>query len=209
MCDYGNSAEILSQINKLQSEMADWFDKFGEITEEQYKLLMELAAQYNNAIIAEGCLTIDDYVTNGIITTDFEEKQDAVGKYQVNFHNGIDVVGGNLKSPFFLIATNGKEKGSNDKYFSVIGTNLKMLVKHGDKGSLRKSGDFYKPGDVIMPFPKNNNYTTASTAPHFHIELTNGKNFINPFTLKTSEINFKRTLDGGKTWKSIDPNYYY
>ena len=202
-----DSDDIMSQIKTLQAEMADWESKGGGITSEQFSAFMSLAGQYNNSLIKEGNLNISDYVSNGTITTAFDEAQDAVGNYQVNFHNGIDVVGGDLKSPFFMIATGGNEKGSNTKIFSIVGTDLKMKVLHGDAGSVAKTGDFFSPGGMIMPFPKKNNFQNASTAPHFHIELSNGSKFVNPFTLKTSNTNYQRTLDGGKTWNPIRPNF--
>ena len=202
-----DSDEIMSQIKTLQAEMDDWVSKGGEITSEQFSAFMSLAGDYNKALIAEGNLNVSDYVSNGTITTAFEEEQDAVGNYQVNYHNGIDVVGGDLKSPFFMIATGGNEKGSNAKIFSIVGTDLQMKVLHGDAGSVSKTGDFFSPGGMIMPVPKKNNFQNASTAPHFHIEISNGSNFVNPFTLKSSNTNFQRTLDGGKTWKSIDAHY--
>ena len=202
-----NSDEIMAQIKMLQAEMSDWESKGGEIISEQFSAFMSLAGQYNNALISEGNLNVSDYVTNGTITTAFDEAQDAVGNYQVNFHNGIDVVGGDLKSPFFMIATGGNEKGSNAKIFSIVGTDLQMKVLHGDAGSVSKTGDFFSPGTMIMPFPKKNNFQNASTGPHFHIELSNGSSFINPFTLKSSNTNFLRSFDGGKTWSPIRPNF--
>ena len=201
------SDEIMEQINKLQAEMVDCQDKGGEISPEQLSMFMDLAGQYNNAVIAEGKLSKDDYVSGGRITTEFEEAQDAVGNYQVNLHSGIDIVGGELKSPFFMLAVNGEETGSNGKVFKIIGTDLRMNVLHGDAGSVKKSGDFFKPGDTIMPFPKKNNFRLASTGPHFHIELSNGTNYVNPFTLKVSSSEFKRTTDGGKSWKTVKPNF--
>lgn len=58
-----------------------------------------------------------------------------------------------------------------------------------------------------MPFPKKNNFQNASTAPHFHIEISDGTNFIDPFTLETSNTEFKRSYDGGKTWSPINPDF--
>ena len=202
------SDEIMTQIKILQQEMSDCQNKGCEITSSQYEMFIDLACQYNNAVIREGKLSKDDYVSGGRITTEFEEAQDAVGNYQVNFHSGIDIVGGDLKSPFFMLAINGEEKGSNGKVFQIIGTDLRMNVLHGDAGSVKKSGDFFKPSDVIMPFPKKNNFRLASTGPHFHIELSNGSNYVNPFTLKTSSSEFKRTTDGGKSWKSDDEEFF-
>ena len=203
----GESTKILAEIEKLQKEMAEWQRKGGEISLSQFEMFMSLAAKYNNALIAEGNLSVSDYVSDGIITTDFEKTQEAVGNYRVNFHTGIDVIGGDLKSPFFLTATDGNEKGSNGKVFSIIGTDLKMKVLHGDAGSVKKTGDFFKPGDIIMDFPTKNNFQNASTGPHFHIEISNGKNFVNPFTLKQSDKNFMTTYTGGKTW--VKSNYAF
>lgn len=199
--------EIMCQIKVLQQEMADWQTKGGGITSGQYEMFIDLAGQYNNATIKEGKLSKDDYVSGGRITTEFEEAQDAVGSYQVNLHSGIDIVGGDLKSPFFMRAVGGSETDSNAKIFSIIGTELRMKVLHGDAGTVRKTGDFFKPGDVIMPFPKKNNFRLASTGAHFHIELSDGSNFINPYTLKISSSEFKRTIDGGKSWKTVKPNF--
>lgn len=67
--------------------------------------------------------------------------------------------------------------------------------------------NFFKPGDVIMPFPKKNNFRLVGTGVHFHIELSDGSNFINPYTLKVSSSEFKRTIDGGKSWKTVKPNF--
>ena len=161
----------MKQIKNLQAEMQ------YDITPNQMKMFLSLAADYNNAVIAEGNLDVNSYVTNGVETTAFEEAQDPVGNYQVNKHSGIDVVGGDLKSPFFLQADGGIDEGSNGKTFSIIGTDLHMKVLHGDAGSVKQRGDFFNPGDTIMPFPKKNNFNTASTGPHFHIEIHNGKNF--------------------------------
>ena len=197
----------MTQIQTLQSEMADWQSKGGEISAGQLSMFIELSGEYNKALISEGNLSVTDYCVGGTVTTGFEEAQDAVGNYKVNFHNGIDVVGGELKSPFFMIATGGNETGSNAKIFSIIGTDYKMKVLHGDAGSLKKSGDLFKAGDTIMPFPKKNNFQNASTAPHFHIEISDGTNFIDPFTLETSNTEFKRSYDGGKTWSSINPDF--
>ena len=202
-----SSDEIMSQIKSLQQEMADWQNKGGGISTSQFEMFMDLAGQYNRALISEGNLSVSDYVNSGRVTTAFEEAQNAVGNYQVNLHSGIDMVGGDLKSPFFMVAINGEENGSNGKVFQIIGTDLRMQVLHGDAGSVKKSGDFFKPGDVIMPFPKNNNFRLASTGPHFHIELSNGSNYVNPFTLKASSSEFKRTTDGGKSWKIVKPNF--
>ncbi len=68
----------------------------------------------------------------------------------------------------------------------LLMTDYKMKVQHGDAGNVTKSGDFFKAGDKIMPFPKKNNFQNASTGPHFHIEISNGSNFVNPFTLQPS-----------------------
>ena len=201
------SYEIMTQIKNLQQEMSDCQNKGCEITSAQYEMFIDLAGQYNNAVIREGKLSKDNYVSRGHITTEFGKAQDAVGNYQVNFHSGIDIVGGDLKSPFFMLAINGEEKGSNGKVFQIIGTDLRMNVLHGDAGSVKKSGDFFKPSDVIMPFPKKNNFRLASTGPHFHIELSNGSNYVNPFTLMASSSEFKRTTDGGKSWKIVKPNF--
>ena len=194
-----DSEEIMNQITNLQKEMT-----FG-ITPNQMKMFMSLAGDYNNAVINEGNLDVNSYVSGGTETTAFEEKQDPVGNYQVNLHSGIDVVGGDLKSPFFMTAVGGSESGSNGKTFSIIGTDFKMNVLHGDADSVKKSGDFFKPGDIIMPFPKKNNFNLASTGPHFHIELSSGEKFVNPYTLKKSDSEFKRTIDGGNTWKNVRP----
>ena len=201
------SEEIMFQIKVLQQAMDDWQSKGGEITSGQYEMFINLAEQYNSATIKEGKLSKDDYVSGGRITTEFEEAQGAVGSYQANLHNGIDIVGGDLKSPFFMRAIGGSETGSNAKIFSIIGTELRMKVLHGDAGTVRKTGDFFKPGDVIMPFPKKNNFRLASTGAHFHIELSDGSNFINPYTLKVSSSEFKRTTDGGKSWKDVSPKF--
>lgn len=184
-------------------------DMFEEITQGQFDMFMELATEYNQTVIQEGNLNLSNYITNGRLTTAFEEAQEAVGDYQVNLHSGIDVVGKDLLSPFFLLAVDGKEKGSNEKIFSIIGTDLRMKVSHGDKGSVRKTQDFFKPGDKIMPFPKKNNFNLASTAPHFHIEISDGVSFYNPYTLKASDKEFKRSLNGGKSWQSITPVVSY
>lgn len=195
-----SSIEIMDQIKLLQKEMELYMDS-GNITQSQFNIFYQLCKNYNNAIIQEGNLSIKDYVENGRITCAFEERQDVVGNYQVNFHSGVDAVGGNLKSPFFMNAVGGNEKGSNAKVFEIIGTNYKMRVLHGDSNSMSKTGDFFKPKDMIMPFPRNNNFNLASTAPHFHIELSNGENFVNPFTLKVSEKKFQYTINGGESWK--------
>lgn len=195
------SIEIMSEIKKLQEEM----NAFGEISESQFNMFMTLAKNFNLAIIEEGNLYVNSYVKNGVITTNFEATQDSIGNYKVNYHHGIDIVGGDLISPFFLIGVGGIEKGSNDKIFSVIGTDLRMRVLHGDSDSVIKSGDFFTPGDIIMPFPRNNNFNIASTGPHFH--LSNGKNFVNPYTLKQSSKIFKTTTDGGKTWSKTNFGY--
>lgn len=117
------------------------------------------------------------------------------------------MIGGDLTSPFFMVGNGGSESGSNAKIFSIIGTNYKMRVMHGDSGSVSKTGDFFKPGDRVMPFPKNNNFNIASTAPHFHFELSNGESFVNPFTLTPSTANFQRTFNGGRTWTPNVPNF--
>ena len=197
------SEEIMFQIKALQQEMDDWQSKGGEITSGQYEMFINLAEQYNSATIKEGKLSKDDYVSGGRITTEFEEAQGAVGSYQANLHSGIDIVGGDLKSPFFMRAIGGSETGSNAKIFSIIGTELRMKVLHGDAGTVRKTGDFFKPGDVIMPFPKKNNFRLASTGAHFHIELSDGSNFINPYTLRKSDAKFKRTVNGGISWEDV------
>lgn len=197
------SIEIMSEIKKLQEEM----NAFGEISESQFNMFMTLAKNFNLAIIEEGNLYVNSYVKNGVITTNFEATQDSIGNYKVNYHHGIDIVGGDLISPFFLIGVGEIEKGANDKIFSVIGTDLRMRVLHGDSDSVIKSGDFFTPGDIIMPFPKNNNFNIASTGPHFHIDLSNGKNFVNPYTLKQSSKIFKTTTDGGKTWSKTNFGY--
>ena len=197
------SEEIMFQIKALQQEMDDWQSKGGEITSGQYEMFINLAEQYNSATIKEGKLSKDDYVSGGRITTEFEEAQGAVGSYQANLHSGIDIVGGDLKSPFFMRAIGGSETGSNAKIFSIIGTELRMKVLHGDAGTVRKTGDFFKPGDVIMPFPKKNNFRLASTGAHFHIELSDGSNFINPYPLRKSDAKFKRTVNGGISWEDV------
>lgn len=74
-------------------------------------------------------------------------------------------------------------------------------------GTVRKTGDFFKPGDVIMPFPKKNNFRLASTGAHFHIELSDGSNFINPFTFRKSDAKFKRTVNGGISWEDVNPTF--
>lgn len=150
-------SEIMSEIKKLQEEM----NAFGEISESQFNMFMTLAKNFNLAIIEEGNLYVNSYVKNGVITTNFEATQDSIGNYKVNYHHGIDIVG----------------------------------------------GDFFTPGDIIMPFPKNNNFNIASTGPHFHIDLSNGKNFVNPYTLKQSSKIFKTTTDGGKTWSKTNFGY--
>ena len=195
-----SSMEIMDQIKLLQKEMELYMNS-GDITQSQFNMFCQLCKDYNNAIIQEGNLSIKDYVENGRITCSFEEEQDAVGNYQVNFHSGVDVVGGDLKSPFFMNAVDGNETGSNAKIFEIMGTNYKLRILHGDANSMSRTGDFFKPKDKIMPFPKNNNFNLASTAPHFHIELSDGTNFINPFTLKVSEKKFQYTINGGETWK--------
>ena len=197
------SEEIMFQIKVLQQAMDDWQSKGGEITSGQYEMFINLAEQYNSATIKEGKLSKDDYVSGGRITTEFEEAQGAVGSYQANLHSGIDIVGGDLKSPFFMRAIGGSETGSNAKIFSIIGTELRMKLLHGDAGTVRKTGDFFKPGDVIMPFPKKNNFRLASTGAHFHIELSDGSNFINPYTLRKSDAKFKRTVNGGISWEDV------
>ncbi|MGI5174098.1 RHS repeat-associated core domain-containing protein [Treponema sp. OMZ 840] len=195
-----SSDEIMQQIKSLQAEMANSMNEGQEITTSQMDIFNSLMGDYNRAIIDEGRLNVDDYIENGTITTDFEEAQDAIGNYRVNFHTGIDVVGGDLKTPFFIRGIGGSDTGSNEKTFEIIGTDLKMRVLHGDANGLKMSQDFYKPGDTVMSFPKKNNFSIASTGRHFHIELSNGSNFVNPFTLKQSSKEFCTTFDGGKTW---------
>ena len=201
------SEKIMSEIKILQKEMNDWQTYGIEISSGQLSMFIELAGKYNNAIIAEGNLSLSDYVRNGKETTRFEEEQDKIGDYQVNYHSGIDIVGGDLISPFFMIAVGGSETGSNQKIFSIIGTDLRMRVLHGDANSLKKTGDFYSPGTTVMPFPEKNNFNTASTGPHFHVELSNGVNFVNPYTLEQSSKDFKTTYDGGETW--VDSNFSF
>lgn len=194
------STDILEEYRKFQQEL-----DIETITKGQLEILYSLQIEYNLAIIAEGNLSITDYVTNGVITTGFDEAQDAVDNYQVNSHYGIDIIGGDLKSPFFLQSIGGKEFGSNDKIFSIVGTDLKIRVKHGDKGQIIHNT--YSPGDKIMSFPKFNNANIASTGPHFHIDMTNGTNFINPLTFQTSTTQFKQTFNGGETWSTVIVNY--
>lgn len=194
------SSDILREYRKFQEEL-----EIDTITKGQLEILYSLQIEYNLAILSEGNLSITDYVVNGIITTGFDEAQDVVGNYKVNAHYGIDVVGGDLKSPFFLQAIGGSESGSNDKIFSIVGTDLKIRIKHGDKGQVIH--DTYSPGDKIMSFPKFNNANIASTGPHFHIDMTNGTNFINPLTFQTSTTQFKQTFNGGETWSTVIVNY--
>ena len=192
----------MNDISALRSEFYN-----NQINNSQYQLFMLLAAEYNQSIIREGNLTVNDYIANGIETTSFEEKQDSVGDYQVNFHTGIDIIGGDLKSPFFLISIGGKFQGSNDKIFSITGTDLRMRIKHGDAYSVKQTGSLFSPGDVIMPFPQNNNFDKASTGPHFHIDISDGTNFVSPYTLLKSNKIFKQTHNGGKTWKDVNVSF--
>ena len=96
------SEKIMSEIKILQKEMNDWQTYGIEISSGQISMFIELAGKYNNAIIAEGNLSLADYVRNGKETTGFEEEQDKIGDYQVTYHSGIDIVGGDLISPFFM-----------------------------------------------------------------------------------------------------------
>ena len=203
----GSSDEIMKKIKSIQKEI-DTAMRNGEgITHKHMDIFFSLSFDYNDALIREANLNVSDYIDNGIVTTAFAEEQNSVGNYQVNLHTGIDIIGGDLKSPFFMNAVGGNDVKSNEKIFSINGTDLKMKVSHGDAGSVSKTGDYFKPGDKIMPFPKKNNFNLASTGPHFHIEISDGTNFYNPFTLKKSEADFKRTLDGGKTWDQVRPNF--
>lgn len=67
--------------------------------------------------------------------------------------------------------------------------------------------NFFKPRDVIMPFSKKNNFRLASTGVHFHIELSDGINFINPYTLRKSDAKFKRTINGDISWEDVNPTF--
>ena len=194
------STDILEEYRKFQQEL-----DIETITKGQLEILYSLQIEYNLAILSEGNLSITDYVVNGIITIGFDEAQDVVGNYKVNAHYGIDVVGGDLKSPFFLQAIGGSESGSNDKIFSIVGTDLKIRIKHGDKG--QAIHDTYSPGDKIMSFPKFNNANIASTGPHFHIDMSNGSKFLNPLTFQASNTQFKQTKDGGKKWYDVNAKY--
>lgn len=75
----------MSQIKVLQEEMADFQSKTGEITGSQMEMFLSLAENYNNAVVGESNLNVNDYIQGGTVTTNFEAAQDAVGNYQVNY----------------------------------------------------------------------------------------------------------------------------
>ena len=152
---------IIRNLIDTIKEMDSGYDDMALISIWIY--FFSLSFDYNDALIREANLNISDYIDNGIVTTAFAEEQNSVGNYQVNLHTGIDIVGGDLKSPFFMNAVGGNDVKSNEKISSINGTDLKMKVSHGDAGSVSKTGDYFKPGDKIMPFPKKNNFNLAST----------------------------------------------
>ncbi|MBB6480896.1 RHS repeat-associated core domain-containing protein [Spirochaeta isovalerica] len=207
--------DLQNQITEAQAQFRDIFmgpdydspesgEKLGVLKDQ----ILDLMGQYNQAVIDEGNLDITDYITNGVQTGGFGDNQGLTGDYQTTAHPGIDGVGGSAKTPFYTQMTNADEGRSNTMTLSIIGTNLNMQISHGDKGSWsRISGGLYKPGQAIMPFPMKNNNDVSSTAPHFHFQIANGTNFVNPYTMRASDTVFKFTNNGGSSWRNFRTDF--
>jgi len=193
--------DIQQQIKDIQNQIANVLNNNagGDLSSLKDNLF-DLFGQYNRAVIAQGNLGIWDYVQNGRQTEGFNVSQDLSGSYQTNAHPGIDGVGGYAKTPFYTQATGSDSGRSNTVTLDIIGTELKIQILHGDKGSYIRSGDFYRPGQMIMPFPSKNNSPESSTGPHFHFQISNGTQFLNPLSLQTSSTVFKFSNNGGRTW---------
>jgi len=206
--------EIQQQISAVQQQYAGIFNSDAYDTSEgQGKLanllgqLTDLYGQYNNAVISQGNLNIQDYIQGGVLTGGFDEAQGLTGNYQTNFHCGVDGVGGYAKTPFYTSIIGADDGRSNSLTLDIIGTGLHMQILHGDEGSFMRSGGSFSPGQKIMPFPKLNNSPESSTAPHFHFQIANGSQFISPFTMKASSTLFKYTNNGGKTWSNFRTDF--
>ena len=206
--------DIQRQIETYQAEYHELFmgqdygsEEVGQQLQELESTLMDLYGQYNNAIIEEGNFDIEDYINNGVETGGFNEDQGLTGNYQTNAHTGVDGVGGYAKTPFYTILKNTDQGRSNSMTLGIIGTDLSILIAHGDKGSFLKTGGMYHPNQKIMPFPTMNNNAESSTGPHFHFQIANGVNFVNPYTMQASDTVFKFTNDGGGSWRKFITNF--
>ena len=203
-----NIDEIQQQITELQNLFASLQNSdggfnspgSGESIESMQDRMMDLYGQYNRAVIAQGDLNIVDYIQNGRLTSGFEAQQNLSGDYRVNAHTGVDGVGGFAKTPFFTQMKNVDSGTANTMTLSIIGTDLNMQIMHGDRDTYIRTGGLYGPGQEIMPSPKNNNTVPHSTNPHFHFQISNGTNFVNPFTLRQSSTAFKFSNDRGRSW---------
>jgi hypothetical protein len=200
----GQIADVQNKISQLYDPHTDSFKAGAGPLVEQ---LTDLKGQYNRAVIEQGDLNIGDYIQNGTLTGGFGTGQGLSGSYQTNSHAGVDGVGGYAKTPFYTNLVDVGTDRSNTLTFEVIGTDLQLQIKHGDAGSFKRTGNTYRPGQAIMLFPQKNNSPPSSTAPHFHFQISNGSQFVDPFTLKASSAAFRFTSDGGKTWKNYSPNF--
>jgi hypothetical protein len=157
---------------------------------------MGLYGQYNKAVLekfrAQGGLSVGEYLPGGLISKggEFGVPQD-LGVYQTTAHPGIDIVGqGSLQTPFYTkFGGVPRESGSNPFQLEIVGTDLKLTVLHSDPDTLM--GTFFKPGQAIVPFPTRNNDPNSSTGPHFHVQVSNGRQFFNPLTFQPAGTNFQ------------------
>ncbi|MBI9098470.1 MAG: hypothetical protein JEY91_08320, partial [Spirochaetaceae bacterium] len=181
---------------------------------------IERKGEYNQLVVPE---SIEDYVEDGVLSEGFDVDQELTGDYDTTAHYGVDGIrnpaitnaSGDLRTPWYTSVKSVDPAGSNPFVLTVLGTDIRIRVKHSDVDDLPSVRSQYKPGQTISVFPESNNSNvpSSSTGPHNHIEVSRGGQFgwqrylVNPIGLTTSETDFQFTTDG---WETSNPaNTYF
>jgi hypothetical protein len=167
-------ANSISQDHSVSSKF--------QFNNENLPKLFSMIGIYNRRIVPD---SIDDYLKDGRISEDFDASQTYLtGDYQTSAHYGIDGVpdeeipeaSGDFHSPWYTILDSTNTGGSNPFVLQVIGTDIRIRVKHADKEDLPSFNRIYRPNETIVVFPErnNSNLPSSSTARHIHFETTRG-----------------------------------
>jgi RHS repeat-associated protein len=206
-------ANSISQDHSVSSKF--------QFNNENLPKLFSMIGIYNRRIVPD---SIDDYLKDGRISEDFDASQTYLtGDYQTSAHYGIDGVpdeeipeaSGDFHSPWYTILDSTNTGGSNPFVLQVIGTDIRIRVKHADKEDLPSFNRIYRPNETIVVFPErnNSNLPSSSTARHIHFETTRGgehawqRYLVDPVGLERTTVQYQFTLDGWNTSRPVNTAY--